>query len=242
MVVHLADGSTLRTSYVVGCDGGRSRVRRPAGIDFPGWEPTMSSLIGEVELMVEPPAGIRHDRTGIHGMNLMEDARTYRVITTEQTLGSLDREPTLGDLSDALTAVYGQDFGVHRPTWISRFTDATRQAGAYRAGRVMLAGDSAHIHHPNGGQGLTLGFQDAVNLGWKLARVVGGIAPDSLLDSYGAERGPATARALRHTMAMSVVMRPEPRVEAARRDGRARRPRSGAPPDRRAAVGSGHPL
>ena len=118
-----------------------------------------------------------------------------RVVTTEQQLGSGD-EPTLRDLSESLIAVFGTDFGVHSPTWISRFTDATRQAAAYRAGRVLLAGDAAHIHYPAGGQGLSLGMQDAVNLGWKLAQVVDGTSPESLLDTYFDERHPVTARAL----------------------------------------------
>jgi hypothetical protein len=143
----------------------------------------------------------------------MEDGRTVRVVVTEQQLGS-GSEPTLTDLSDALITVYGTDFGIHNPTWISRFTDTTRQAAAYRDRRVLLAGDAAHVHYPVGGQGISLGVQDAVNLGWKLARVVGGASPESLLDTYQAERHPVTARALRHTMALGALQRRDDRIEA----------------------------
>ena len=211
--VHLADGGPMRAQYLVGADGGRSAVRKAAGIGFPGWDATRSSLIAEVEVTEETPAGMRIDEVGVHGLHLMEDGRTTRVVVTEKQLGPAT-EPTLADLSKALTAVYDTDFGVHTPTWISRFTDATRQAAAYRSGRVLLAGDAAHIHAPSGGQGIGLGIQDAVNLGWKLAQVVKGIAPDSLLDTYHAERHPAGARALKHTMAQSIMQRADPRIGA----------------------------
>jgi hypothetical protein len=143
----------------------------------------------------------------------MEDGRTVRVVVTEQQLGPTS-EPTLRDLSEALIAVYGTDFGIHNPTWISRFTDMTRQAAAYRAGRVLLAGDSAHVHYPAGGQGLSLGVQDAVNLGWKLAQVVNGTSPESLLDTYQDERHPVAARALQHTMAKTALQRRDERINA----------------------------
>ena len=136
-----------------------------------------------------------------------------RVIVTEQQLGP-SSEPTLRDLSEALITVYGTDFGIHNPTWISRFTDMTRQAAAYRAGRVLLAGDSAHVHYPAGGQGLSLGVQDAVNLGWKLAQVVNGTSPESLLDTYHDERHPVAARALQHTMAQTALQRRDERMKA----------------------------
>ena len=132
---------------------------------------------------------------------------------TEQQVGP-SSEPTLRDLSEALIAVYGTDFGIHNPTWISRFTDMTRQAAAYRAGRVLLAGDSAHVHYPAGGQGLSLGVQDAVNLGWKLAQVVNGTSPESLLDTYHDERHPVAARALQHTMAQAALQRRDERMQA----------------------------
>jgi 3-(3-hydroxy-phenyl)propionate hydroxylase len=211
--VRLTDGESMRALYLVGADGGRSAVRKAAGIEFPGWDATRSSLIAEVEVTEETPAGMRIDEVGVHGLHLMEDGRTTRVIVTERQLGPAT-EPTLADLGKALTEVYNTDFGVHSPIWISRFTDATRQAAAYRSGRVLLAGDAAHIHAPSGGQGIGLGIQDAVNLGWKLAKVVQGIVPDSLLDTYHTERHPAGARALKHTMAQSLMQRADPRVGA----------------------------
>ncbi len=211
--VEMSGGDSMRAQYVVGCDGGRSVTRRAAGIEFPGWDPTRSNLIAEVEVTEEPPRGIRHDETGIHALHRLEDGRTVRVVVTEQQLRP-SSEPTLRDLSETLITVYGTDFGVHSPTWISRFTDMTRQAAVYRAGRVLLAGDSAHVHYPAGGQGLSLGVQDAVNLGWKLAQVVKGTSPASLLDSYQDERHPVAARGLRHTMAQGVLQRPDERIKA----------------------------
>lgn len=213
--VHLKEGEPLRAAYLVGADGGRSVIRRAAGIEFAGCDATRSTLIAEVEVTEETPKGTRFDATGVHGLNLMEDGRTVRVVVTEHTLGPAT-EPTLTDLGEALRFVYDTDFGIHNPTWISRFTDATRQAANYRHGRVLLAGDAAHIHSPAGGQGIGLGVQDAVNLGWKLAQVVTGISPDALLDSYHAERHPATARTLKHTMAQSVVQRADVRLETLR--------------------------
>ena len=211
--VRLAGGGSLRAGYLVGCDGGRSLVRKTAGIDFPGWDATRSNIIAEVQLAEEPPGGMRHDARGVHALHRMEDGRTFRVVVTEQQVGSAT-EPTLEDLSATLVAVFGTDFGVHDPTWISRFTDATRQAAAYRAGRVLLAGDAAHVHYPAGGQGLSLGVQDAVNLGWKLAQVVKGISGHELLDTYHDERHPVAARALRYTMAQGALQRRDDRMEA----------------------------
>jgi 2-polyprenyl-6-methoxyphenol hydroxylase-like FAD-dependent oxidoreductase len=211
--IQLPDGESLRADYLVGCDGGRSIIRKGAGIEFPGWDPTKSNLIAEVEVTEETPRGIRHDAIGVHGLHRMEDGRMVRVIVTEQQLGP-STEPTLLDLSEALIAVFGTDFGIHSPTWISRFNDMTRQAAAYRARRVLLAGDSAHVHYPAGGQGLSLGVQDAVNLGWKLAQVVNGTSQESLLDTYHDERHPVAARALRHTMALGVLQRGDERTKA----------------------------
>ncbi len=207
--VHLADGEALRAQYLVGCDGGRSLIRKLAGIDFPGWEATRSNLIAEVELN-EPELGLRHDAFGVQAIGPIE--RGFRVVLTEPELRS--GEASMDDLRAALVRVYGTDFGVHSPVWISRFTDATRQAAAYRSGRVLLAGDAAHIHYPAGGQGLSLGVQDAVNLGWKLAQVVKGTSPEALLDTYFAERHPVTARALRYTMAQTELQRRDDRVQA----------------------------
>jgi 3-(3-hydroxy-phenyl)propionate hydroxylase len=211
--VETADGWKIRSEYLVGADGGRSLVRRSAGIDFPGWDATRSNLIAEVEVSGEPPSGMHLDEAGVHGFTLLEDGRTYRVITTERQLGSRE-EPGLRDLSDALTAAYGNDFGVHSPTSISRFTDATRQAATYRNGRVFLVGDAAHIHYPAGGQGIGLGLQDAVNLGWKLGQVLNGTSPESLLDTYHHERHPVGARALKHSMAQTALQRMDARTSA----------------------------
>jgi len=211
--IERSGGEPLRARYLVGCDGGRSVIRKGAGIDFPGWEATRSNLIAEVETTEELPAGPRFDSVGVHGLHRMEDGRTVRVVTTEREIGP-STEPTLVDLSEALIAVFGTDFGVHNPTWISRFTDMTRQAAAYRAGRVLLAGDSAHVHYPAGGQGVSLGVQDAVNLGWKLAQVVDGTSPETLLDTYHAERHPVAARALQYTMAQTALQRQDDRIKA----------------------------
>ena len=211
--VELSGGGSLRARYLVGCDGGRSVIRKAAGIEFPGWDPTRSNLIAEVQLTEEPPQGARHDATGIHGLHRMEDGTTFRVVVTEQQIGP-SSEPTLRDLSEALITVFGTDFGVHNPTWISRFTDMTRHAADYRVGRVLLAGDAAHVHYPAGGQGLSLGVQDAVNLGWKLAQVVNGTSPESLLDTYHAERHPVIARVLQHTMALTALQRRDDRMQA----------------------------
>jgi 3-(3-hydroxy-phenyl)propionate hydroxylase len=213
--VQLEEGKPIRTAYLIGADGGRSVIRKAAGIDFVGWDATRSNLIAEVEVTEDIPKGVRLDATGIHGLSLMEDGRTVRVLVTEQQVGPA-AEPTLSDLGAALRAVFGTDFGIHSPTWISRFTDATRQAAAYRERRVLLAGDAAHIHSPAGGQGIGLGVQDAVNLGWKLAQVVNGASPDSLLDTYHSERHPAGTRALKVSMAQSLMQRADGRIEAVR--------------------------
>lgn len=213
--VELSDGRLLRAEYLVGCDGGRSLIRKKAGIDFPGWDPSTSYLIAEVELTGEPEWGILHDARGIHGLSRLEDGKRVRVVLSEQHVRRGD-EPTLGDLREALIAVYGTDYGVHNVTWLSRFTDTTRQAASYREGRVLLAGDAAHVHSPAGGQGLNIGVQDAVNLGWKLAQVVGGTSPESLLDTYQAERHPIGARVLKSTMAATALNRGDERTKALR--------------------------
>jgi 3-(3-hydroxy-phenyl)propionate hydroxylase len=214
--VKLSDGQSLRTKYLVGCDGGRSLIRKAAGIEFPGSDPTTSNLIAEVEMTEEPPQwGIRRDALGIHSLSRLEDGGRVRVLVTEQHVGHTT-EPTLRDLSAALIAVYGTDYGIHHPSSISRFTDMTRQAAAYRKGRVLLAGDAAHVHPPDGGQGLQTGVQDAVNLGWKLAQVVHRTSPDSLLNTYHAERHPVAARVLRNTMAAIALRRADERTQALR--------------------------
>ena len=223
--VELSDDRHLRAGYLVGCDGGRSLVRKTAGIDFPGWEATTSSLLAEVEMTEEPELGVRRTPSGTHALGkvdyeVQDGSVVYKpgglvgVMLTEPSIGI--SEPTLSDLSNGLIAVYGTDFGIHDPTWITRFTDTTRQAATYRKGRVVLAGDAAHVHSPVGGQGLNTGMQDAVNLGWKLAQVVKGTAPEGLLDTYHDERHPVAARVLRTTMAQVALLRVDERTEALR--------------------------
>jgi 3-(3-hydroxy-phenyl)propionate hydroxylase len=212
--VELSDGQSLRAEYLVGCDGGRSLIRKAAGIEFPGWDPSTSCLIAEVEMVEEPEWGMRRDAIGVQALSRLEDG-PVRVLVTERHVGHTG-EPTLRDLSEALIAVYGTDYGVHSPTSISRFTDMTRQAASYRYRRVLLAGDAAHVHFPVGGQGLNIGMQDAVNLGWKLAQVLKETSPESLLDTYHAERHPVAARVLRNTMAQTALLSFGERIEALR--------------------------
>jgi 2-polyprenyl-6-methoxyphenol hydroxylase-like FAD-dependent oxidoreductase len=212
--VELSEGRSLRAEYLVGCDGGRSLIRKAAGIEFPGWDPTTSWLIAEVEMAEEPKWGFHQDALGIHAIGKGENGGSSAgVVLTEPQL-RLDSEPTLREVSEALVAVYGTNYGIHSPTWISRFTDMTRQAAAYRERRVLLAGDAAHVHPPMGGQGLNIGVQDAVNLGWKLAQVVKQTSPESLLDTYHAERHPVAASVLRNTMAQVALRRPDDRTKA----------------------------
>jgi 3-(3-hydroxy-phenyl)propionate hydroxylase len=213
--VALSDGQSLRAQYLVGCDGGRSLIRKVAGIEVPrvgsdNQQPDRRGRAGRGAGVGHPPRRPRPpwpQQVGGRG--------PVRVMVTEQHVGPT-REPTLRDLSEALIAVYGTDYGVHSPTSISRFTDMTRQAAAYRDRRVLLAGAAAHVHAPNGGQGLNTGVQDAVNLGWKLAQVVNQTSPEGLLDTDQAERDPVAARALRNAMAAVALRRPDERMKALR--------------------------
>jgi 3-(3-hydroxy-phenyl)propionate hydroxylase len=213
--VELSRDTKLRAEYLVGCDGGRSLIRKTAGIDFPGWDPTSSYLIAEVEMDEEPEIGMRPEGGGIGPVNREEGGGPYGVVLLEKHVEHTSA-PTFQDLREALISAYGADFGVHSPAWISRFTDMTRQAASYREDRVLLAGDAAHVHGPQGGQGLNTGVQDAVNLGWKLAQVVNKTSPESLLDTYHAERHPVGARVLRNTMAQVALSRTDERSKALR--------------------------
>ncbi len=213
--VEVSDGRSLRAKYLVGCDGGRSLIRKKAGIDFPGWDPSVSYLIAEVEMTGEPEVGIRQGNKGINALGRLEDGKRVRLVLIEEHVRQGDA-PTLDELRDALIAVYGTDYGVHNVTFLSRFTDTTRQAASYRERRVLLAGDAAHVHSPAGGQGLNIGVQDAVNLGWKLAQVVKETSPESLLDSYQAERHPIGARVLKITMAQTALNGRDERTNALR--------------------------
>ena len=211
--VALGDGTALRARYVVGCDGGRSLVRKAAGIDFPGTDPTMSWILAEVEMDEEPEFGFRRDRIGQHAIGRRQPDEPIRLVLNERKVDHAS-DPTMDELRTALVAVYGTDFGLRRAMWISRFTDVARQAAEYRRGRVLLAGDAAHVHPPMGGQGLNIGVQDAVNLGWKLAQVVDGTSPEALLDTYHAERHPVGARVLRHTRAQVALNNPDVQHQA----------------------------
>jgi 3-(3-hydroxy-phenyl)propionate hydroxylase len=213
--VELSGNTSLRTEYLVGCDGGRSLVRKTAGIDFTGLDASTSWMIAEVEMDEEPELGFRRDRVGTHAIGRREPDEPVRLVLTEADLELAD-DPSLDELRSALVAVYGTDFGLRRANWISRFTDMTRQAASYRCGRALLAGDAAHVHPPHGGQGLNTGVQDAVNLGWKLAQVVNEMSPESLLDTYHGERHPVGARVLQNTMAQVALASPDDRHQALR--------------------------
>ncbi|OCC06405.1 hypothetical protein BA190_04035 [Labrys sp. WJW] len=216
VTIGLNDGRMMRAQYLAGCDGGRSLVRKMAGIDFPGWDPDVSYLIFEADMTDEPALGMRHGARGVYALGRLEDGRRVRGVVTEQRL-ERGSKPTVDDLRGTLIATYGSDFGVDNVTWLSRFTDAARQAASYRQGRVLLAGDAAHVHSPVGGQGLNIGLQDAVNLGWKLAQVAKGISPDDLLDTYHAERHPVGAALLEHTLALTALNRGDERTKALRK-------------------------
>ena len=213
--VALSDGGGIRAQYLVGCDGARSVVRKAAGIEFPGWDPTTSWMMAEVHTTEEPVWGFREDASGVHAIGRVESADGVRagIVLVEREVKS-GGEPTMRELSEALIDIYGTDFGAHSPVRLSRFTDMTRQASEYRKGRVLLAGDAAHAHPPMGGQGLNTGVHDAVNLGWKLAQVIKKSSPPTLLDTYHAERHPVAARVLRNTMAQTAMRRTDERTRA----------------------------
>ena len=220
--IELADGTWLRSRYVVGCDGGRSTVRKLLGVGFPGEPARVETLLGEVEVAV-PPEAVAAVVTEVRktqkrfGLAPFGEG-VYRVLVPAEGVAE-DRcaPPTLEDFKQQLRATAGTDFGVHSPRWLSRFGDATRLAERYRVGRVLLAGDAAHIHPPTGGQGLNLGVQDAFNLGWKLAAEVRAWAPHELLDSYQTERHPVAADVLNNTRAQMELMSTEPGAQAVRR-------------------------
>ncbi len=215
VLVQLAGGDAVRARYLVGCDGGRSTVRKLAGIPFTGTEPSVSWLIAEARMAQTPQLGLRRDARGQHAIGPSGEPGLFRIVAHEVEVHP-GEAASLEALREAMVAVWGTDFGVHDAHWISRFTDAARQAERYRQGRVLIAGDAAHVHSPVGGQGLGIGVQDAVNLGWKLASVVKGQAPATLLDSYEAERAPVAARVLQMTLAQTAIMASDPRTDALR--------------------------
>ncbi|MFH8383796.1 rifampin monooxygenase [Kitasatospora sp. NPDC018058] len=211
VTVELADGTRLRSRYLVGCDGGRSTVRKLLGVGFPGEPSKVVTLLGELSLTEDPAtieavvAEVR--RTQLRFGVIPQGDGVYRVVVpAADVVEDRGTAPTLEEFRRQLTGVAGTDFGAHSPRWLSRFGDATRQAERYRVGRAFLAGDAAHIHPPTGGQGLNLGIQDAYNLGWKLAAEIRGWAPADLLDSYHAERHPVGARVLANTRAQMTLL------------------------------------
>ncbi|MFQ6397483.1 rifampin monooxygenase [Nocardia sp. KC 131] len=222
VIVELADGTQLRSRYLIGCDGGRSTVRKLLGVDFPGEPSTVDTLLGEVEFTASPET-VNAVVTEVRKTQLRFGAGplgdgVYRVVTPAAGVAD-DRAvpPTLDELKQQLRATAGTDFGAHSPRWLSRFGDTTRLAERYRVGRVLLAGDAAHVHPPVGGQGLNLGIQDAFNLGWKLAAEINGWAPEGLLDSYHTERHPVAADVLSNTRAQMQLLSLEPGAQAVRR-------------------------
>ena len=222
VTAELADGTRLRARYLVGCDGGRSTVRKLVGIGFPGEPSRVEILLGEMEIGV-PPETVVEVVTEVRrtekrfGVGPVGDGVYKVVVPAEGVAEDRATPPALEEFQRQLKVVAGTDFGVHSPRWLSRFGDATRLAERYREGRVLLAGDAAHIHPPTGGQGLNLGLQDAVNLGWKLAAAVGGWAPDGLLDSYETERRPVADDVCNNALAQMELLSTEPGPQAVRR-------------------------
>ncbi|WP_433756704.1 rifampin monooxygenase [Nocardia sp. CA-135398] len=221
VTVELADGERLRSRYLVGCDGARSTVRKLLGVDFPGEPSRNETLMGEMEVGVPQEeiaakAGEIYTTDKRFSLQPFGDG-VYRVVVPAAGVSDRTEPPTLEDFRQQLRAIAGTDFGVHSPRWLSRFGDATRLAERYRVGRVLLAGDAAHIHPPTGGQGLNLGVQDAVNLGWKLAAQIHGWAPETLLDTYHSERNPVAADVLDNTRAQMQLHSTEPGPQAVRR-------------------------
>ena len=221
VTIELADGEQLRSRYLVGCDGGRSTVRTLLGVGFPGEPSRADTLMGEMEVGV-PQEEIAAKVTEV----CQTDKRfsvgpfgggVYRVVVPVAGVSDRTEPPTLEDFRRQLRTIAGTDFGVHSPRWMSRFGDATRLAERYRVGRVLLAGDAAHVHPPIGGQGLNLGVQDAFNLGWKLAAQIRGWAPETLLDTYQAERHPVAEDVLDNTRAQMELLSTEPGPQAVRR-------------------------
>jgi len=222
VTAELSDGTELRSRYLIGCDGGRSTVRKQLGVAFPGEPSSVETLLGEMEVGV-PQETVTAVVTEVRktekrfGLGPLGNG-VYRVVVPAEGVAE-DRAvpPTIDEFKRQLQAIAGTDFGVHAPRWLSRFGDATRQAERYRVGRVLLAGDAAHVHPPTGGQGLNLGVQDAFNLGWKLAAEVRGWAPEGLLDSYHTERHPVAADVLNNSRAQMVLMSTDPGPQAVRR-------------------------
>jgi 2-polyprenyl-6-methoxyphenol hydroxylase-like FAD-dependent oxidoreductase len=222
VVVDVTDGPSLGTRWLVGCDGGRSVIRQWMGIGFPGEPAQTEWLLAEGSVTTPPDelAAISDEVRRVHrGFGIgPTGSGSYRAVVPSATVSEDHASsPDIEQFRTQLRLYAGTDFGFHSPRWLSRFTDATRLADLYRVGRVLLAGDAAHVHPPLGGQGLNLGIQDAFNLGWKLAAEVNGWAPNELLDSYQSERRPVAADILNATRAQSELISPEPGPRAVRR-------------------------
>ncbi|WP_199572605.1 rifampin monooxygenase [Streptomyces murinus] len=222
VTVELADGTQLRSRYLVGCDGGRSTVRKLLGVAFPGESSRVDTLLGEARLTASPEevdavvTEVRKTQLRF-GLGPLDDGVYRFVVPADGVAEDRTAPPTLDEVRRQLRAIAGTDFGIHAPRWLSRFGDGTRQAERYRVGRVLLAGDAAHVHPPMGGQGLNLGVQDAFNLGWKLAAEIDGWAPQGLLDTYERERHPVAADVLDNTRAQMELVSLEPGARAVRR-------------------------
>ncbi|GAA1877361.1 FAD-dependent monooxygenase [Lapillicoccus jejuensis] len=216
VTVRLAAGAPIRASYVVAADGGRSTVRDAVGLGLVGTEATRSNLIADARIDDDAPRGMRQDALGIHAIGPVGADGLSGVVVTEPRVGP-STPATEDELRAAVVAVWGGDLGLRDVAWVSRFTDACRVVEDHRRGRVLVAGDAAHVHPPTGGQGLGLGFEDAVSLGWRLGQVVRGVSPQTLLDTYGAERRPATQRVLDHVLTQAFLQRGDARTEAFRR-------------------------
>ncbi|HET6296515.1 MAG TPA: rifampin monooxygenase [Kribbella sp.] len=222
VTVELADGTELRSRYLIGCDGGRSTVRKLLGVAFPGESALVETLLGEMmltaslETITEVNVEVRKTQLRF-GAGPVGDG-VYRVVVPAAGVAEDPRvPPTFEEFKQQLQVTAGTDLGAHSPRWLSRFGDSTRLAERYRSGRVLLAGDAAHVHPPLGGQGLNLGIQDAFNLGWKLAAEINGWAPEGLLDSYHTERHPVAAEVLDNTRAQGVLIATDPNSQAVRR-------------------------
>ncbi|MFI8192478.1 FAD-dependent monooxygenase [Streptomyces sp. NPDC085946] len=198
---------TLRAAYLVGCDGGRSSVRKAAGFDFPGTAATLEMFLADLKGVDIKPRMIGETLPGGMVMAGPLPGGITRIIVCERGTPPQRREvpPSFDEVADAWKRLTGDDISHAEPVWVSSFGDATRQVTEYRRGRVLLAGDSAHIHLPAGGQGMNTSIQDSVNLGWKLAAVVRGWAPQGLLDSYHSERHAVGKRLLMNTQAQGLL-------------------------------------